>query len=39
MITASANAVEVRFEPVAEGVYAFVGELVQNNQRGQARMI
>lgn len=29
MITASANAVEVRFEPVAEGVYAFIGELGQ----------
>jgi glyoxylase-like metal-dependent hydrolase (beta-lactamase superfamily II) len=27
LIAASANAVEVRFEPVAEGVYAFVGEL------------
>ena len=29
VMAASANAVEVRFEPVAEGVYAFVGELGQ----------
>lgn len=29
LIAATANAVEVRFEPVAEGVYAYVGELGQ----------
>lgn len=29
MLAASAHAVEVRFEPVAEGVYAYVGELGQ----------
>jgi glyoxylase-like metal-dependent hydrolase (beta-lactamase superfamily II) len=31
LFAASANAVEVRFEPVAEGVYAYVGELGQRS--------